>query len=110
MALLSAQSSSVMSHTVHDPSLDRTMDGVGDIKSTNYYGGLDQMRTREHPHQPMATFMETMELLSQPENSHVVLNLDIKPEKCVASILHSWTPSSSQRDTLLPVTLRKCSR
>lgn len=70
------------------------MDGVGNIKTTNYYGGLDQMRTREHPHQPMATFKETMDLLSQPEHSHVVLNLDIKPEKC-ARRGRSFPPSAT---------------
>lgn len=39
------------------------------IQSTNYHGGLDQLRTRELPAQPIATFKETAELIAL--NSHV---------------------------------------
>jgi len=64
----------------HDPALDRTTDGVGRIAHTDYYGGLDKLRTKEFPQQPIATFHEAMQLISRPENQHVTFNVDIKPE------------------------------
>lgn len=74
---------SLSSYAVHDPALDRTTDGVGRIAHTDYYGGLDKLRTKEFPQQPIATFHEAMQLISRPENQHVTFNVDIKPEKWV---------------------------
>ncbi|GAA5835386.1 hypothetical protein JCM11251_005220 [Rhodosporidiobolus azoricus] len=62
----------------HDPLLDRTTNGSGRIHTQNYHGNLDQLRTNKAPHQKIPTLRETLDLLMQPENQHVWLNIDIK--------------------------------
>ncbi|KAH9473767.1 hypothetical protein MJO29_000823 [Puccinia striiformis f. sp. tritici] len=63
----------------HDPSLERTTDGKGKIESLNYRNGIDGFRTLERPHQKIPTFDETLDLLMEKENQHVILNVDCKP-------------------------------
>jgi|SRR6266550_2322525 len=72
---------------------------AGQIKERNWFGddGMQYVRTRKEPRQPIPTFAETIELLmkassgsrprldlpilmrgSQPENHHVKFNVDVK--------------------------------
>lgn len=61
----------------HDSQLDRTTNGKGLIKFQPYYGGLDQIRTKQAPHQSIPTFKDAMELLMKEGNRHVVFNIDV---------------------------------
>lgn len=60
------------------PKTDRTTDGSGSIHDQKYHGEVDQLRTRKAPHQKIPTLQETLDLLMEPENQHVMLNIDIK--------------------------------
>ncbi|KAF8635017.1 hypothetical protein AX15_000598 [Amanita polypyramis BW_CC] len=64
----------------HDPALERTTDSTGQIKERKWYGedGMQHVRTRKLPKQPIPTFVETVELLMRPENHHVKFNVDVK--------------------------------
>ncbi|KAF8345601.1 PLC-like phosphodiesterase [Amanita rubescens] len=64
----------------HDPALERTTDSTGQIKERNWFGdgGMQHVRTRKEPRQPIPTFAETIELLMKPENHHVKFNVDVK--------------------------------
>ncbi|TFY81088.1 hypothetical protein EWM64_g2927 [Hericium alpestre] len=66
----------------HDPSLERTTDGKGLIRDNNWYGdgGMEHARTTKTPKQPIPTFAETVALLMKPENQHVRIDVDVKPE------------------------------
>jgi len=64
----------------HDPTLDRTTDGKGSIKDQSWVGGIEHVRTKKLPVQPIPRFDELIELLMEPENRHVVLNIDCKIE------------------------------
>jgi phosphatidylglycerol phospholipase C len=59
--------------------------GKGLIQRQPYLNALDAIQTKKLPSQPLATFDQTIALLTRPENAHVLLNLDIKldnePEK-----------------------------
>ncbi|KAF9067674.1 PLC-like phosphodiesterase [Rhodocollybia butyracea] len=65
----------------HDSELDRTTDSTGAIKDRTWYGesGMENVRTRKEPKQSIPTFAETVTLLMQPDNQHVLLNIDVKP-------------------------------
>ncbi|WFD22369.1 hypothetical protein MEQU1_001039 [Malassezia equina] len=65
----------------HDTTLDRTTNSKGLINSRRYYGedGLEHVRTLKEPVQQIPTFKELCTLLMEPENRHVALNIDIKP-------------------------------
>ncbi|ESK95394.1 glycerophosphodiester phosphodiesterase [Moniliophthora roreri MCA 2997] len=54
----------------------------GKIKDRVWYGpdGMEHLRTRREPKQPIPTFAETVAFLMQPENRHVSFNIDIKPQ------------------------------
>jgi len=60
--------------------LGRTTDFAGQIKERNWFGkdGMQHVRTRKEPRQPIPTFAETIELLMKPENQHVKFNVDVK--------------------------------
>lgn len=62
----------------HDPTLDRTTDGKGEIKEQSWVGSIEHVRTKKEPIQPIPRFDELIELLMEPENRHVVLNIDCK--------------------------------
>ncbi|KAF8638606.1 hypothetical protein AX17_002147 [Amanita inopinata Kibby_2008] len=64
----------------HDPALERTTDSTGQIKERNWHGqeGMQHVRTKKEPRQPIPTFLETIALLMQPENRHVKFNVDVK--------------------------------
>ena len=62
----------------HDPSLDRTTNGHGLIAETPYHNGIDQLQTLKKPSQPVPTFAHLIQLLCQPENAHVLFNIDCK--------------------------------
>ncbi|CDR99563.1 hypothetical protein [Sporisorium scitamineum] len=66
----------------HDPTLERTTDGKGLIYERPYYGqdGIEHIRTLKQPAQQIPTFPQVCDLLMRPENKHVKLNLDIKPD------------------------------
>lgn len=65
----------------HDMTLDRTTNGHGLISEHKYFGenGLEHVRTLEKPVQQIPRFEELCTLLMKPENRHVKLNVDIKP-------------------------------
>lgn len=65
----------------HDTTLDRTTDGKGKIADRPYYGenGVEHVRTIREPVQQIPTFEQLCMLLRKPENQHVKLNVDIKP-------------------------------
>ncbi|CAO1638899.1 unnamed protein product [Sympodiomycopsis kandeliae] len=64
----------------HDPSLERTTDGRGLIKQQPWHDGIEHVRTTAKPRQQLPTFRGICDLLMRPENKHVKLNIDIKPE------------------------------
>ncbi|GAA96211.1 uncharacterized protein L969DRAFT_91664 [Mixia osmundae IAM 14324] len=65
---------------LHDPLLDRTTDGKGLVKRQPYLDGVDKVTTTKLPKQPVPTFAATVEMLMRPENRHVILNIDVKPD------------------------------
>lgn len=91
----------------HDPHLDRTTDGRGRIQTQPYHGALDQLRTTQAPHQKIPTLTETLSLLAKPENSHVILNVDVKvdndPSRVFALVRRTLEGvSDSWRSSLAP--------
>ncbi|EJT52155.1 glycerophosphodiester phosphodiesterase [Trichosporon asahii var. asahii CBS 2479] len=54
----------------HDPTLDRTTNGSGTIKSQ------PNVRTTKEPVQPVPRFDQLIDLIMEPENKHVKLNND----------------------------------
>lgn len=64
----------------HDPSLERTTDGKGLIREQKWHGGIEHVRTTAQPRQQIPTFVDVCTLLMRPENRHVKLNIDIKPD------------------------------
>ncbi|EJU06532.1 PLC-like phosphodiesterase [Dacryopinax primogenitus] len=64
----------------HDPALGRTTDGHGLIREQNYHGeqGMEHVRTKKEPKQPIPTFNQTVGLLMKPDNKHLKFNLDVK--------------------------------
>ncbi|KAK7036749.1 hypothetical protein VNI00_011415 [Paramarasmius palmivorus] len=81
----------------HDPDLSRTIGVKGYIKDLPWYGpeGMEHLRTKKEPRQPIPTFAETVAFLMQvsaipfpylpalnpckPGNRHVSFNVDVKP-------------------------------
>lgn len=88
---------------------DRTTDGTGRIATQNYHGGLDQLRTVQAPHQKIPLLRETLDLLMQPANQHVLLNIDVKvdndPER-LFTIMKSIISSYADFETKLAPRLR----
>ncbi|WWC73276.1 uncharacterized protein I206_107242 [Kwoniella pini CBS 10737] len=64
----------------HDPELHRTTNGKGLIHKQPWAGVLEHVRTTKAPHQPIPKFTEVLEILLQPENLNVKLNIDCKVE------------------------------
>ncbi|WWC97730.1 hypothetical protein V866_004615 [Kwoniella sp. B9012] len=64
----------------HDPELHRTTDGEGLIHKQPWNGVLEHVRTKKAPHQPIPRFTEVLDILLQPENINVKLNIDCKVE------------------------------
>lgn len=64
----------------HDPSLERTTDGKGFIRDQPWNDCIEHVRTKAKPCQQIPTFAQVCDLLMRPENRHVKLNIDIKPE------------------------------
>lgn len=62
----------------HDPTLDRTTNGTGRIRDQDWAGGMEHVRTKAEPVQPIPLFEELIELLMRPESRHLVLNIDVK--------------------------------
>jgi len=64
----------------HDHALDRTTDSKGLIRERAWHGddGMQHLRTKKEPKQPIPTFAETIALLMKPENQHVRFNVDVK--------------------------------
>lgn len=62
----------------HDPRLERTTDGTGEIAKQPYHNGIDAVRTKKEPHLPIPTFQQVLELLDEPEHSDVIFNIDVK--------------------------------
>jgi len=62
----------------HDPTLDRTTDGKGAIKEQAWAGAIENVRTTKPPIQPIPRLEELVALIMEPENRHVVLNIDCK--------------------------------
>ncbi|KAJ8453474.1 hypothetical protein ONZ51_g13578 [Trametes cubensis] len=58
----------------HDPTLDRTTNGTGNIRDQNWYGpnGMEYLRTTKEPQQPIPTFAQTVELLMKVHPSSVL--------------------------------------
>jgi len=62
----------------HDPTLDRTTNGKGAIKEQAWAGAIEHVRTTKPPIQPIPRLDELVALIMEPENRHVVLNIDCK--------------------------------
>lgn len=63
----------------HDPSLERTTDGTGTIKTQPWNGVIEHVRTTKKPSQQLPTFHNVCELLMREENRHVKLNVSSDP-------------------------------
>lgn len=61
----------------HDPSLERTTDGHGLIRTQPWHCTIEHVRTKARPHQQLPTFRDVCDLLMAPENSHVKLNVSM---------------------------------
>lgn len=64
---------------LHDPTLDRTTDGYGEIATMPYYNGVDKLRTKKKPRLEVPTFEQLIDLLLEPEYQHIKFNIDCKP-------------------------------
>ncbi|BEI82731.1 hypothetical protein CcaverHIS002_0305990 [Cutaneotrichosporon cavernicola] len=62
----------------HDPTLDRTTNGTGTIRSQPWHGTIEHVRTKKEPVQPIPLLEELISLIMEPENQHVILNIDCK--------------------------------
>ncbi|GMK56412.1 hypothetical protein CspeluHIS016_0302520 [Cutaneotrichosporon spelunceum] len=62
----------------HDPTLDRTTNGTGTIRSKPWHGTIEHVRTKKEPVQPIPLFEELIALIMEPGNQHVILNIDCK--------------------------------
>jgi glycerophosphoryl diester phosphodiesterase len=62
----------------HDPTLDRTTNGTGTIRSQPWHGTIEHVRTTKEPVQPIPLFEQLIALIMEPENQHVTLNIDCK--------------------------------
>ncbi|WFD04944.1 hypothetical protein MVES1_000269 [Malassezia vespertilionis] len=90
----------------HDTTLDRTTDGKGKIGERPYYGmnGIEHVRTIEEPVQQIPTFEQLCALLMKPENQHVKLNIDCKPNndpERMFSLMHDIVAKFSDYKTNL---------
>lgn len=63
---------------LHDNDLELATNGKGKVTSTPYYGGIEQLKTKQKPHLPIPTFRETIDLLMQPSNMHLLFSVDVK--------------------------------
>ncbi|KAG2171942.1 hypothetical protein INT43_001418 [Umbelopsis isabellina] len=65
---------------LHDPRLDRTTDGKGIIKEQNWYGNIENLRTKKEPHCPIPRMGDVLAFLKEDENvkNNVYLVVDIK--------------------------------
>ncbi|KAF8165680.1 PLC-like phosphodiesterase [Crassisporium funariophilum] len=90
----------------HDPALERTTDSTGHIKLRQWYGedGMQHVRTKKEPKQPIPTFAETVALLMNPENRHVKFNVDVKvqndPDRLFA-LMHDIIAAQPNWETAL---------
>ncbi|KAL7415559.1 PLC-like phosphodiesterase [Mrakia frigida] len=62
----------------HDQRLDRTSTGTGLIGQQNWTGGMEHVRTKQAPIQPIPLFEEMLDLMMKEGNEHVKFNIDIK--------------------------------
>lgn len=90
----------------HDPSLDRTTNGIGLIREHNWYGpeGMEHLRTVKEPKQSIPTFAETVALLMKPENRQVQFNVDVKVQNEPArlfSLMHKIISAQPGWETIL---------
>ncbi|KNZ78608.1 hypothetical protein J132_11049 [Termitomyces sp. J132] len=90
----------------HDPVLERTTNGKGQIKELNWYGedGMQHLRTIKSPRQAIPTFAETITLLMRPENRHAKFNVDVKvqndPER-LFRLMHEIISAQADWETVL---------
>jgi len=65
---------------LHDPKLDRTTDGSGVIKERNWYGYIENLRTKKAPHCAIPRMTDVLSYLKQQENvdNGLYLVIDIK--------------------------------
>lgn len=65
---------------LHDPRLDRTTDGTGVIKEQNWYGYIENLRTKKAPHCAIPRMSDVLSYLKQQQNvdKGLYLVLDIK--------------------------------
>ncbi|KAL7417297.1 PLC-like phosphodiesterase [Mrakia frigida] len=63
----------------HDVSLERTTNGKGLIKDLAWEGGIEHVRTKAEPIQPIPLFEELLTLLMKEGNRTVRFNIDVKP-------------------------------
>ncbi|KAG6867478.1 hypothetical protein C0993_002301 [Termitomyces sp. T159_Od127] len=90
----------------HDPALERTTNGKGQIKDLNWHGadGMAHLRTIKTPQQAIPTFAETIALLMRPENMHAKFNVDVKvqnePERLFA-LMHAVIAAQAEWETAL---------
>ncbi|KAG6897176.1 hypothetical protein C0992_003565 [Termitomyces sp. T32_za158] len=90
----------------HDPALERTTNGKGQIKDLNWHGeqGMQHLRTIKSPKQAIPTFAETIALLMRPENLHAKFNVDVKvqndPER-LFRLMHAIISAQADWETVL---------
>ncbi|KAJ7246606.1 PLC-like phosphodiesterase [Mycena haematopus] len=90
----------------HDPELQRTTNSTGQIRERNWYGaeGMQHVRTKKVPEQPIPTFAESIALLMRPENQHANFNVDVKVQNTptrLFALMHETISSHPNWETLL---------
>jgi len=90
---------------LHHPRLEKSgIKGKGLIKDHHYKGDLDQMWTTASPPQRIPTLEDAIELLTRPEYSHVMLNLDVKmdnkPELLLTLLDRTFTKTPQRKASI----------
>ncbi|CAO3664602.1 unnamed protein product [Umbelopsis ramanniana] len=87
---------------LHDPKLDRTTDGTGIIKEQNWFGYIENLRTKKEPHCAIPRMVDVLSYLKQKENveSGLYLVLDIKNDNSpsVLEELHKLVQAHQPHD------------
>lgn len=73
---------------LHDNELELMTNGKGKVCDTPFYGGIDQLRTKQRPHLKIPTFRDTISLLMQPSNMHLLFSIDVKEHSHPEILFH----------------------
>jgi len=92
----------------HDPDLRRTTGSPGLIRERNWFGadGMQHLRTLRQPCQPIPTFNQALQLLTEPENRHITFNVDVKvyndPQRLFSLMHQALSAFPSWQTNLVP--------